>query len=128
MGQAACGTCEDFETLEILVRFAHSHPAHVQTTPERLARARVLIERLRLEHQRNHAAPCAGASVESDPFPASSSEAAKAEEVDDRLCQCGHAKLEHMQTLNSYPRHAACRLCYLCRGYVPVPWAKESGA
>jgi len=122
MGEAAaCGTCEDFDTLETLLRRAPIGPQRPLTEAQ-ILRARVLVERLRLDHQRAHAV----LGAEPDPFPpsheANVTEAAGAAleaegvAVDARrLCECGHAFPEHA---HSEGRPPTCRLCFVCRGYV----------
>ena len=142
MGDEACGTCEDFDFLESLVRRDGNGNLAVMPAPPpardgngnlavmpappparteaQLVRARVLVERMRLDHQRAHAH--LGRS-EPDPFPAnlpaSSSEGAKQEAA--HCARCGHSFGAHFVDVLglSGGRGRLCSDCVACPGYVP---------
>jgi hypothetical protein len=110
----SCPTCADFEVLALVV-------VRSRESSDKVLRARVLIERFRLEHERSHL------TLERDPFPRS--EAPTDPEVPqakaDRRCSCGCLESIHYPLGGETPPteigggRSLCSGCFACQGFRP---------
>lgn len=135
-----CAACDDFDVVVRAVHLGRSSLSETEST-----RARVLVERLRLEHERLAHAPPSSPSAstlptlelpavaldaEPDPFPSReaptapgrASKSAEKEEV----CGCGCARSFHYlphteRSISGLFREGACANCFSCsRFHLPA--------